>query len=65
MDIKDKTKALIDSLPSHVTLVAVSKTKSVEKSVKLTRLVSVFLVKIKSKKWPPNGKNSQKTLHGI
>jgi len=30
MDIKDKTKALIDSLPSHVTLVAVSKTKSVE-----------------------------------
>ncbi len=30
MDIKDKTKALIDSLPSHVALVAVSKTKSVE-----------------------------------
>ena len=30
MDIKDKTKALIDSLPSHVTLVAVSKTKSLE-----------------------------------
>ena len=30
MDIKDKTKALINSLPSHVTLVAVSKTKSVE-----------------------------------
>ena len=30
MDIKDKTKALIDSLPSHVGLVAVSKTKSVE-----------------------------------
>ncbi|MCH1433118.1 MAG: YggS family pyridoxal phosphate-dependent enzyme [Flavobacteriaceae bacterium] len=30
MDIKDKTKALIDSLPSNVTLVAVSKTKSVE-----------------------------------
>ena len=30
MDIKDKTKVLIDSLPSHVTLVAVSKTKSVE-----------------------------------
>jgi pyridoxal phosphate enzyme (YggS family) len=30
MDIKDKTKAVIDSLPSHVTLVAVSKTKSVE-----------------------------------
>lgn len=30
MDIKDKTKALIDSLPSHVKLVAVSKTKSVE-----------------------------------
>lgn len=30
MNIKDKTKALIDSLPSHVTLVAVSKTKSVE-----------------------------------
>jgi pyridoxal phosphate enzyme (YggS family) len=30
MDIKDKTKALIDSLPSHVTLVAVSKTKSIE-----------------------------------
>ena len=28
MDIKDKTKALINSLPSHVTLVAVSKTKS-------------------------------------
>ena len=30
MDIKDKTKALIDSLPSHVTLVAVSKTKSLK-----------------------------------
>ena len=30
MDIKDKTKSLIDSLPSHVALVAVSKTKSVE-----------------------------------
>jgi pyridoxal phosphate enzyme (YggS family) len=30
MDIKDKTKALSNSLPSHVTLVAVSKTKSVE-----------------------------------
>jgi len=30
MDIKDKTKALINSLPSHVTLVAVSKTKSLE-----------------------------------
>jgi pyridoxal phosphate enzyme (YggS family) len=30
MDIKDKTKVLIDSLPSHVTLVAVSKTKSIE-----------------------------------
>ncbi len=30
MDIKDKTKVLIDSLPSHVTLVAVSKTKSLE-----------------------------------
>jgi pyridoxal phosphate enzyme (YggS family) len=30
MDIKYKTKALIDSLPSHVTLVAVSKTKSLE-----------------------------------
>ena len=30
MDIKDKTKALIDSLPSHVALVTVSKTKSVE-----------------------------------
>jgi len=30
MDIKDKTKALIDSLPFHVTLVAVSKTKSLE-----------------------------------
>ena len=30
MDIKYKTKALINSLPSHVTLVAVSKTKSVE-----------------------------------
>ena len=29
-NIKDETKALIDSLPSHVTLVAVSKTKSVE-----------------------------------
>lgn len=28
MDIKEKTKALINSLPSHVTLVAVSKTKS-------------------------------------
>lgn len=30
MDIKEKTKALINSLPSHVTLVAVSKTKSLE-----------------------------------
>ena len=30
MDIKDKTKALINILPSHVTLVAVSKTKSLE-----------------------------------
>ena len=30
MDIKDKTTALIDSLPSHVTLVAVSKTKSLD-----------------------------------
>ena len=30
MDIKDKTKALINSLPSHVTLVAVSKTKSLK-----------------------------------
>ena len=30
MNIKDKTKALINILPSHVTLVAVSKTKSLE-----------------------------------
>jgi len=53
------------SIPSNVTLVAVSKTKPIEDLQEAIMRVKEFLVKIKFKKWSKNMIFYPKTFNGI